>query len=71
MDGASWHKPDNYYVIGDLKSYVEAKLKVNADYKDKIAFARKCWLNMCSAGKFSSDRTIAEYAEEIWNINRI
>ena len=71
MDGASWHKPDNYYVIGELKSYVDAKLKVNADYKDKIAFARKCWLNMCSAGKFSSDRTIAEYADEIWKIRKI
>ncbi|MGN1135656.1 MAG: glycogen/starch/alpha-glucan phosphorylase [Oscillospiraceae bacterium] len=71
LDGASWHKPDNYYVIGDLKSYVDAKLKVNSDYKDKLAFARKCWLNMCSAGKFSSDRTIAEYADEIWTIKKI
>lgn len=71
LDGASWHKPDNYYVIGDLKSYVDAKLKVNSDYKDKLAFARKCWLNMCSAGKFSSDRTIAEYADEIWKIKKI
>ncbi|MGN0553887.1 MAG: glycogen/starch/alpha-glucan phosphorylase [Oscillospiraceae bacterium] len=71
LDGASWHKPDNYYVIGDLKSYVDAKLKVNSDYKDKLAFARKCWLNMCSAGKFSSDRTIAEYADEIWKIRKI
>lgn len=71
LDGASWHKPDNYYVIGDLKSYVEAKLKVYSDYKDKLAFARKCWLNMCSAGKFSSDRTIAEYADEIWKIKKI
>ena len=71
MDGASWHRADNYYVIGDLKAYVDAKLRVNADYKDRIAFARKCWINMCSAGKFSSDRTIAEYAEDIWKIRKI
>lgn len=68
MDGASWHVPDHYYLIGDLKSYVEAKLKANYDYRDELAFARKCWLNMCSAGKFSSDRTIKDYAENIWKI---
>lgn len=68
MDGASWHVPDHYYLIGDLKSYVEAKLKANCDYRDELAFARKCWLNMCSAGKFSSDRTIKDYAENIWKI---
>ena len=67
-DGASWHVPDHYYVIGDLNSYVEAKLKANKDYKDSLAFARKCWLNMCSAGKFSSDRTIKDYAENIWHV---
>lgn len=68
MDGASWHVPDHYYLIGDLKSYVEAKLKANCDYRDELAFARKCWLNMCSAGKFSSDRTIKDYAENIWKL---
>ena len=71
MDGASWHRADNYYVIGDLKACVDAKLRVNADYKNSIAFARKCWINMCSAGKFSSDRTIAEYADDIWKIRKI
>ena len=68
MDGASWHVPDHYYVIGDLESYVQAKLKCNKDYKDKLGFAKKCWLNMCSAGKFSSDRTIKDYAENIWGV---
>lgn len=67
-DGASWHKPDHYYVLGDLKSYVSRKLDVNKDYKDTLSFARKCWLNIANAGKFSSDRTIKDYAENIWNI---
>lgn len=71
LEGASWHKPDHYYAVGDLNAYVEAKLKANADYKDKRAFAAKCWLNMCNAGKFSSDRTIQEYAEQIWKIQKI
>jgi starch phosphorylase len=67
-DGASWHVPDHYYVLGDINSYVETKLRLNADYKDSLAFAKKCWLNICNAGKFSSDRTIKDYAENIWKI---
>ena len=69
LDGASWHAPDHYYLLGDLESYVDAKLKSNSDYSEnRLAFAKKQWLNMCNAGKFSSDRTIADYAENIWNI---
>jgi len=71
MEGASWHVPDHYYVLGDLDSYVKAKLRVNADYRDELAFAKKCWLNVCSAGKFSSDRTIQQYADEIWHIKPV
>ncbi|MDE5835141.1 MAG: glycogen/starch/alpha-glucan phosphorylase [Ruminococcus sp.] len=69
LDGASWHVPDHYYLLGDIESYVKTKLQSNSDYgSDRLAFARKQWLNMCNAGKFSSDRTIADYAENIWNI---
>ncbi len=69
LDGASWHEPDHYYLLGDMRSYVEAKLKAISDYSnDRAAFARKQWLNMCNAGKFSSDRTIADYAESIWKL---
>lgn len=69
LDGASWHVPDHYYLLGDLESYVEAKLKANADYRsNRNEFIRKCWINMCNAGKFSSDRTIADYARDIWKI---
>ncbi|MCC8135352.1 MAG: glycogen/starch/alpha-glucan phosphorylase, partial [Ruminococcus sp.] len=69
LDGASWHAPDHYYLLGDLESYVEAKLRANADYSsDRLVFAKKQWLNMCNAGWFSSDRTIADYAEDIWKI---
>jgi len=71
LDGASWHVPDHYYVLGDLPDYVQKKLKVNKDYKDEMAFARKSWLNMCYAGKFSSDRTIQQYADEIWKIGKV
>lgn len=71
MDGASWHSPDNYYLLGDLESYVQTKLRVNKDFNNQRTFYKKCWLNMCSAGKFSSDRTIKDYAENIWGIEPI
>ncbi len=71
LDGASWHTPDHYYLLGDLESYVAAKLRCNADYQDTMAFAKKQWLNICNAGKFSSDRTIADYAENIWGISAV
>ena len=71
MDGASWHRADNYYLIGDFESYIEAKLKVNKDFKNQKAFYKKCWLNMCNAGKFSSDRTINDYAQNIWKIEPV
>ena len=68
LKGASWHKPDHYYLLLDFNDYVETKKKVNANYKNKKEFYKKCWLNMCNAGKFSSDRTIKEYAKDIWHV---
>ena len=68
LKGASWHKPDHYYLLLDFNDYVETKKRVNADYKNKKEFYKKCWLNMCNAGKFSSDRTIREYTKDIWHI---
>lgn len=68
LKGASWHKPDHYYLLLDFNDYVDTKKRVNADYKNRREFYKKCWLNMCNAGKFSSDRTIKQYAEEIWHL---
>ena len=68
LDGASWHKPDHYFVLLDYASYLDAKLKANADYADRLNFGRKCLLNIASGAKFSSDRTIAQYASEIWHV---
>jgi glycogen/starch/alpha-glucan phosphorylases len=66
--GASWHKPDHYYVLLDLMPYVDAKLRLNEAYKNRDAFAQIALKNIAAAGKFSSDRSIAEYAQEIWHI---
>ena len=68
LDGTNWHKPDHYYLLLDYASYFDAKLQANKDYADRMAFGRKCLMNVASAAKFSSDRTIRQYADEIWHI---
>ena len=69
LKGASWHKPDHYFVMLDFESYYETKLQAIRDAgKADAAFARKCLKNIAHAGKFSSDRTIRQYAKEIWNV---
>ena len=69
LEGASWHKPDHYFVMKDFESYYATKCQAIQDAKsDEIAFARKCLMNVACAGKFSSDRTIRQYAKEIWNV---
>ena len=68
LDGAAWHKADHYFVLLDYASYIDTKLKANADYADRLNFGRKCLLNIASGAKFSSDRTIAQYAAEIWHV---
>ena len=68
LKGASWHKPDHYFLLKDFESYQEARLRANRDYRDRMAFGKKCLMNVASAGKFSSDRTIRQYAQEIWHV---
>jgi starch phosphorylase len=57
---------DHYLHLADLKAYLEADQRLLALYADKAAWARKALLNVASSGKFSSDRTITEYAAGIW-----
>jgi len=69
LEGASWHAPDHYFVMQDFASYLDAKLQAIRDAGTRPdEFARKCLVNVASAGKFSSDRTIRQYAREIWNV---
>lgn len=66
--GSNWQPGDVYYILGDFEDYRKVRDSAYADYKDHSEWARKCWINICRSGRFSSDRTIAEYAGEIWNI---
>ena len=68
LKGASWHRPDQYFLLRDFESYQETRLRANRDYRDTRAFARRSFLNMAHAGYFSSDRAVREYAEDIWHV---
>lgn len=64
-------KNDVYFTLKDFDSYAEAQKRVNAAYKDKVAWAQMAMLNTACAGKFSSDRTIEQYAQEIWKLEKV
>ena len=66
LDGTNWQRPDNYFVLRDFESYREARIRALTDWKDRLSFGGKCLRNVAAAGHFSSDRSIREYAENIW-----
>ncbi len=64
-------KKDVYFTLKDFDSYKEAQRRVNAAYKDKSAWAKMAMLNTACSGKFTSDRTIEQYAQEIWKLEKV
>lgn len=64
-------RPDIYFILKDFRSYAEAQKRVEEAYKDGERWARMAMLNVAKVGKFSSDRTIEEYAKEIWNLEKV
>ncbi|MDO4258306.1 MAG: glycogen/starch/alpha-glucan phosphorylase [Actinomycetaceae bacterium] len=65
---AGYEPADVYYVLGDFAAYREAKDQMAADYADARGWARKAWVNITRSGRFSSDRTISDYAREVWKL---
>ena len=64
-------RADTYFILADFKSYAEAQKKVEAAYRDSEGWAKMALLNTASAGKFSSDRTIQQYVDEIWHLDKV
>ncbi|MDR0395698.1 MAG: glycogen/starch/alpha-glucan family phosphorylase [Oscillospiraceae bacterium] len=67
LEGASWHQPDHYYVLGDMNDYDKTRRAAFGAYGSR-AFTRMGYMNMCHAGRFSSDLTLAGYAKQVWNL---
>ena len=62
---------DQYFILKDFRSYEAAQKRVEAAYRDEAGWARKAMMNTAKCGKFSSDRTIEEYAKEIWHLDKV
>ena len=71
LDGHSWETADDYFVLRDFDEYRQAQNRICDVWQDPLKFARMCFVNMANAGKFSSDRTIDQYAEDIWNVEKM
>ena len=62
-------EPIHHGFVDSIARYRETRDRMAAEYKkDELAWAKKAWLNICYSGRFSSDRTIADYANEVWKI---
>ena len=64
-------KADTYFILKDFRSYAEAQKRVEAAYRDEKGWARMAMLNVAHAGKFTSDRTIQEYVDDIWKLDKM
>ena len=71
LNGYNGARPDEYFVLKDFASYAEAQDRVDKAYRDKDKWAKMAILNTAHSGKFSSDRTIQEYADDIWNLKPV
>ncbi|MDO5734169.1 MAG: glycogen/starch/alpha-glucan phosphorylase [Eubacteriales bacterium] len=68
INGSSWEKADIYYALGDFTDFYNRRLDAQRAYPNELERAKMAWANICSSGVFSSDRTIMDYAKEIWHI---
>ena len=71
LNTKSSDRADTYFILADFRAYVEAQKKVGEKYKEEAAWAKSAILNTASAGKFTSDRTIQEYVDDIWHLDKV
>ena len=64
-------RPDTYFILKDFRSYADAQKKVEEAYKDKDRWSKMAMMNTASSGKFTSDRTIEEYVDDIWKLKKV
>ena len=71
LNGNARDRADMYFILKDFESYAEAQRQVDKAYRDKTWWAQAAILNVACSGKFSSDRTIREYVDELWHLDKI
>ncbi len=71
LNTLSTSKADTYFILKDFQAYAEAQRKVEAAYRNEKEWAKSAILNIACSGKFSSDRTIQEYVDEIWHLDKV
>ena len=71
LDKRNMPRPDQYFILGDFRSYAEAQKRVEEAYKDEKRWATMALLNTACSGKFTSDRTIQEYVDDIWHLDKV
>ena len=71
MNGLGGNPADEYFILQDFEAYATAQNDISKLYKDKAKWARTAIVNVAQSGKFSSDRTIQQYADEIWGLKRV
>jgi starch phosphorylase len=71
LNTQSTAKADTYFILKDFKSYAEAQKRVEEAYRDEAGWAKSAILNVACSGKFTSDRTIQQYVDEIWHLKKV
>ncbi|VEJ97298.1 Maltodextrin phosphorylase [uncultured Blautia sp.] len=71
LDKRNMPRPDQYFILGDFRSYAEEQKRVEEAYKDEKRWAKMALLNTACSGKFTSDRTIQEYVDDIWHLDKV
>ena len=71
LNTQSTDKADRYFILKDFRSYAEAQKRVEEAYKDQEGWVKKAMLNVAHVGKFTSDRTIQEYVDDIWHLEKV
>ena len=71
LNTQSTSKADTYFILKDFRSYAEAQKLVEKKYLDERSWAKSAILNVACCGKFTSDRTIQEYVDDIWHLDKV
>ena len=71
LESNGGERADQYFILKDFEAYAEAQRKIEALYRDEKAWAKSALINIAKSGKFSSDRTIEEYVDDIWHLKKV